>query len=53
MLQYQLFVEKKWPTESGKFTLGVGLNRERDKYSGELTDDDEDLKLIVRPGYSF
>jgi hypothetical protein len=53
LVQQQFFVEKKWPSESGEFSLGIGLNRFIDRYTGELADEDDDLRLIVRPGISF
>ena len=53
LVQQQFFVEKHWPSESGEFTLGIGLNRFIDRYTGELADEDDELRLIVRPGLSF
>jgi hypothetical protein len=53
LVQQQFFVEKNWPTASGNFTLGIGLNRFIDRYTGELADEDDDLRLIIRPGLSF
>ncbi|MEM7562994.1 MAG: hypothetical protein AAF353_08065 [Pseudomonadota bacterium] len=55
VVQQQLFVEKKWPSRAGEFSLGIGVNRNIERYTGDLADedDDDDLKLIVRPGFNF
>ena len=53
LVQSQLFVEKRWPRLSGVFTLGLGVKRRVDKYSGSLADSEAQTRLIIRPGYLF
>lgn len=53
IVQHQIFVEKKWPTTAAEYSLGIGLNKRIDKYSGELADDGDETRLILRPGLSF
>ncbi|MDJ0833002.1 MAG: hypothetical protein QNJ69_05730 [Gammaproteobacteria bacterium] len=53
LVQSQLIVEKQWPASAGVFSLGVGLNSTRDKYTGSLADDEADTSLILRPGFKF
>ncbi len=53
VVQHQLFVEKKWPRESIEYSLGIGLNNRIDKYSGELEDESDETRLILRPVFTF
>ena len=53
VVQHLFYVEKRWPGDKGEFTLGLGVNKIDNKYSGELADEDNDLRLIIRPGYNF
>jgi len=52
VVQNQFIVTKRWPHASGIFSLGIGVTSNNDRYTGALAEDDE-LKLILRPGYSF
>ncbi|MCZ6668661.1 MAG: hypothetical protein O6932_08355, partial [Gammaproteobacteria bacterium] len=52
VVQHQFIVTKRWPHASGIFSLGIGVTSNTDRYTGALAEDDE-LKLILRPGYSF
>lgn len=51
--QQHIFVEKKWPGKASSFSLGLGLNKNTDKYRGALADKGDEIKLIVRPGVRF
>jgi len=53
LVQSQLYVEKRWPRDSGVFTLGLGLSQTRNKYSGSLADEGNETRLILRPGFEF
>jgi hypothetical protein len=53
LVQAQLYVEKRWPRDSGIFTLGLGLNRTDSKYRGSLADESSETRLILRPGFIF
>ncbi len=53
LVQSQLIIEKQWPRDEGVFSLGVGVNSTRDKYSGSLEDEEADTSLILRPGFKF
>ena len=53
VVQHLFYVEKRWPRDIGEFTIGLGVNKIIDKYSGELADSNNDIRLIIRPGYSF
>jgi hypothetical protein len=53
VVQHQIFVEKSWPSELTEYTFGIGLNKRIDKYSGELADDKNETRLILRPGFNF
>jgi hypothetical protein len=53
LVQGQIYVEKRWPQESGVFTLGVGVSQTRDKYSGSLEDIGTNNQIILRPGFLF
>jgi hypothetical protein len=53
IVQHQIFFEKRWPSESTEYSLGIGVNKIIDKYSGELENDEDETRLILRPGFSF
>ena len=53
IVQHQIIVEKKWPSELTEYSLAIGLNKTINKYSGVLEDDGEETRLILRPGFSF
>ena len=53
LVQSVVYVEKRWPRLSGIFTLGIGVKRTVDKYSGSLADNEAQTRLILRPGYLF
>jgi len=53
VVHYQIIVEKKWPRESAEYSMGFGLSKRIDKYSGELEDEEDETRIILRPGISF
>jgi hypothetical protein len=53
VIQHNLFIEKNWPGESNSFSLGLGLSKTINKYLGDLADSEDEVRLIIRPGFSF
>lgn len=53
LIQSQIFFDKHWPTTKGEFTFGIGIKKIKDKYHGALDYLNEDLQLILRPGFKF
>ncbi|MFT7673953.1 MAG: hypothetical protein ACI845_002369 [Gammaproteobacteria bacterium] len=53
IVQHNFFVEKNWPGETSSFSLGLGLSKTIDKYLDDLSDPEDEIRLIIRPGFSF
>lgn len=53
VVQQRIFVEKEWPRAAGIFNLGIGLNRNINRYSGALAGDSDEVSLIIQPGFRF
>ncbi|MFT5400409.1 MAG: hypothetical protein ACI8XW_003216 [Gammaproteobacteria bacterium] len=53
VVQQRIFFEKEWPRTAGTFNLGIGLNRNINRYSGALAGNSDETRLIIQPGFSF
>lgn len=56
LAQQELFINKKWPTvfsRKSSFSLGVGFIIQKAKYSGELGQEADDFRFIIRPNFDF
>ncbi len=53
LIQSELFIEKHWPTDKAKISLGIGVKKVIGKYLNDLNYLNQDLQLILRPGIKF
>ncbi|MBL7002704.1 MAG: hypothetical protein ISR69_01585 [Gammaproteobacteria bacterium] len=53
LIQAQLFIEKRWPEEEGEYTFGIGLKQVHKKYLGSLDNLNQEVQLMLRPGFKF
>lgn len=48
-----LFIDKRWPTEEGELSFGIGLSTVDGKYLNELKSLNQGFQLILRPSIKF
>lgn len=53
LVQSQVFLERRWPSNKYIYNLGLGLVKQDGKYLGALSTGNSELRLIIRPGISF
>jgi len=53
IIQSELFIDKKWPTDSAEISFGIGVQRVKNKYLNDLSDLNQGLQLILRPSIKF
>jgi len=56
LVQTSFFIDKKWSvpfTVKSNVSFGIGLILDRGKYSGSLSNSDNDVRFILRPSLKF
>lgn len=55
-VKQELFLDRNWPLPWGgtrALSFGIGVVVENGKYRGSLAEGEDDVRLILRPGFSF